>query len=255
MIEAILHLFKIHREMVLGNPAVVVEDMLGVAPESLNPVDVVLAMIRKRFTMVEPVMFSQPLQGIVTPEGVGVVDRSFPRMLPDMRHEFIGGNPLHDFGVHPSIPLQKAKYDGFACRTPSALALASAPKVCLVNLDLALQSACFQLSHMIYGLTQTLVDAGYHLVVKSKVACHAIRRLLLVESGDDGDLLTQSFQRLLFSTVLPATLYIPSSGLYDPKRTAEDALSASQKVGRTVENVLFASNHEGIVDLRGYESH
>jgi len=52
MIKAILHLFKIHGKVILGNPSVIVEDMLSVDPESLNPVDVILAMIRKRFTMI-----------------------------------------------------------------------------------------------------------------------------------------------------------------------------------------------------------
>jgi len=48
-------------------------------------------------------MLPQPFQGIVASEGVGVVDRTFSSMLPHMRHEFIGSNQLHDFGVHPSI--------------------------------------------------------------------------------------------------------------------------------------------------------
>ncbi len=255
MIKTILHFFKIHRKVILGNPAIVVEDMLGVAPKSLNPVDMILAMIRKCFAVVQPVMLAQTLQGVVASKRVGVVDRSFPRMLPDMRHQLISRNPLNHFCVHPAIALQKAEYNGFACRTPSALTLAPAAKVGLVYLDLALELARFQFRYMVDRLAQVVVDARNHLIVQTKVACHAIRGLLLVEAGKDGYLLTQSFQGLLFSTALPAALDIPAFGLYDPKRTAEYALSPSQKVGRIVKNILLTSNHKGILHPCGYELH
>jgi hypothetical protein len=51
-----------------------------------------------------------------------------------------------------------------------------------------------------------------------------------------------TLQRLLFSTGLVPTPYISSTRSVDLKRTAENTLSASQKVGRTAENVLFACN-------------
>ena len=49
MIESILHLLKIHRKMILGNPAVIVQDMLGVAPETLNAVDMIVILVGERF--------------------------------------------------------------------------------------------------------------------------------------------------------------------------------------------------------------
>ena len=49
MIVPILHLFKIHREMILGNPAVVVQNMLGVAPKSFNPVDMIAVLVCQHF--------------------------------------------------------------------------------------------------------------------------------------------------------------------------------------------------------------
>lgn len=255
MIESVLHLFKIHREMVLGNPAIVVEDMLGVTPKPLNAIDVVLAMIGECFAVIQPVVLAPTLQRIVAPKGIGIVDRPFSRMFPDVGHELISRNPFNHLCVDHAIALQKPEYNAFSRRTPAALALAPAAKVCFVNLYLSLELPCFQFRHMVYRLAQALVDARYHLIIKSKIACHAIRRLLLVESRNDGYLFAQSFQGFLFSTALSAALHISSFGLYDPKRTAEYALSTSQKVGRTVENILFACNHKGILHPRGYESH
>ena len=69
------------------------------------------------------------------------------------------------------------------------------------------------------------------------------------------DFLAQLFERLLFSTGLVPAPHIAALRLIHLKRTAENTLSAPQKVGRTVENVLSASNHEGILTLDGYESH
>ena len=255
MIESILHLFKIHRKVVFGNPAVIVEDMLGIAPKPLNAVDMIFAMIGKGLAVVQAVMLAQPFQGIVAPEGISVVDRSLSGMLSDMRHELICRNPFNHFRIHSAITLQKAKYNAFACCTSSTLTLASAAKVGLIYLDLALEATGLKFRYMVHRLTQALVDARDHLIVQSKIACHAICRLLLVEAGDDGNLLAQPLQGLLFSTAVPAAFHIPALGLDDLKRTAENALSSSQKVGRTVENVLLTSNHKGILHPCGYELH
>ena len=106
MIVPILHLLKIHREMILGNPAVVVQDMLGIAPESLNAVDVVAVLVGEGFGVVEPVMLAEALEGIVAPKGIRVVDRSFPCTTLDMPHEFCRVFPLVALGVRPAGPLQ-----------------------------------------------------------------------------------------------------------------------------------------------------
>ena len=106
MIESVLHLFKIHREMVFGNSAVIVEDVLGETPESLYAVHMISAVfVDKGLGMIEPMMFTQAFQGIVAPEGISVIHRSFPGMLPDVGHKLISGDPLYDFRVDSSIPL------------------------------------------------------------------------------------------------------------------------------------------------------
>ncbi|MBI3684991.1 hypothetical protein HY250_01135 [Candidatus Azambacteria bacterium] len=79
--------------------------------------------------------------------------------------------------------------------------------------------------------------------------------MLLVEAGEDGDLFAQLPERFLFSTGLAPASHIAARGPAYFERTAEYALSAPQKVGRTVENVLLTSNHKGILTPHGYETH
>ena len=109
--------------------------------------------------------------------------------------------------------------------------------------------------HMIDRLAQALVDAAHYLVIKAKVAGHAISRLLLVETGDDANLLPQTLERFLPLTAGALAFHIASLSFTDTKRTAENTLSPSQKVGRTVENVLLSLSHKGILTPHGYETH
>ena len=107
MVESVLHFFKIHREMILGNPAVVVEDMLGVAPESLNAVDMVFGLsVDHTLCVTDRMMLAEPLQGIVASEGIRVVDRSLPCASLDMGHELSRGYLLYHLGIHPAVSLQ-----------------------------------------------------------------------------------------------------------------------------------------------------
>ena len=41
MVEAVLDLLLVHREVILRHAPVVIQDMLGIAPEALDAVDVV----------------------------------------------------------------------------------------------------------------------------------------------------------------------------------------------------------------------
>src|SRR3989344_3277929 len=130
----------------------------------------------------------------------------------------------------------------WAGSSPAALAFSSAAEVRLVNLNFTFQFARLQFRHMVERFAQALVDAGHRLVVHPQIGGHAVRRLLLVEAGQDGNLTPQLLQGLLFSTTYFAAFYVPSLRLTHLKRTAENALSTPQKVGRTVENVLFLHN-------------
>jgi len=74
MIESVLHLFKIHRKVVFGNTAIIVQRVFGVTPKSFNAVNVVLRLpVDQVFRMINPMVFTPTFQGIVTPESVGEV--------------------------------------------------------------------------------------------------------------------------------------------------------------------------------------
>ena len=91
--------------MILGNPVVIVQDMLRKAPETLNAVDVVLAARRAGLAVIQAVVFAPALERVVAAKCIGVIDRSFPRRLPDMRRRFVGGHSFHQLGVHLPVAL------------------------------------------------------------------------------------------------------------------------------------------------------
>ena len=254
MVEPVLDLFKIHRKMILGNPSIVVQNMLRIAPKPLNAVDMILAFVGKRLVVVQTVVLAEAMERVVAPEGVCIIHRSFSGMLSDMRHQLVSRHLFHDFGVYPAVALQKAKYNAFAGSSSATLPLPPAAEVRFINFDFAFQFACFTFSHMVDRFTQALVDAGHGLIMHAKIGGDAIRGLLLVEAGEDRDFFSQLLERFLFSAGFPFALYVPAMSLADLERPAENTLSAPQKVGRTVENVLFCCNHKGILALDGYES-
>ena len=218
-------------------------------------VNVILAFVNKRLAVVQPVMLAQTFEGIVASERVCIIDRPLSRMLSDMSHQFIGGYPFHHFGVDTSISLKKPKNYAFSACASSTLAFPPAAEVCLVNLNLSLQFAGFKLGCIVDRLSQALVDAGNHLIVKIKIVCHAIRRLLLVETSENADLFTQTLERFLFPALPAMTFYVAATCFADLERTTENALFTPQKVGRATENVVFTHNHEDILTPRGYEIH
>ena len=256
MVESVLHFFKIHRKVIFGNPAVIVQNMFGKTPKALNAINMILGFfVDHCFGVVDGMVLAQPLQRIVAPKSIRVIDRSFSRFLSDDGHELFFGDVLDHSGIDLAISLQQAKYDVFTGRSSSALALPPAAKVALVHLHLAVQFATLKFSHMVNRFTQTLVDAGNRLIIEAKVMRKSVRRLLLVEALHNGDLSSYALQGLLFSTWLVPTPYIPARGLHHLERTTEYTLFAPQKVGRAPENVLFACNHKDIVAPRGYETH
>ena len=255
MIKAVLHFFKIHWKVIFGNAAVIVQHMLCKTPKTLNAVNMILASVGKRLAVVQFVVLAEAMQRVVTAKSIGVIHRALSGMFSDMRHQFFCGYLLHYFGIYSSVPLQKAQYNAFSCRTSTALALPSASEVRLVNLNLALQFACFQLCNMVNRFTKLLIYSADRLIIRTKVACYSVRRLLLVEAGDNADFLSQLFERLLFSTGLMLTPHISSSGSAYLERTAKNALSTPQKVGCTVKTIVSTSNHMGILVPAGYFSH
>ena len=229
MVESVLHFFKIHRKMISGNPAVVVENMLGIAPKTLNAVNVICGTpTNEGFVVIDRVMFAQSFQRVVASEGVRVVHRSFSRFLSDNRHEFFLGNMLNHSRIHLAIALQQAKYHIFARCAPAASPLASAAEVALVHLHLAVQFVALKLGDMIDRFAEALVHAGNRLVVAFEIVRKAVSGLLLVESLHDGNLHSDAAERFLFSTALVSAPDVSASRPRDLERTAEYALLSPQ---------------------------
>ena len=255
MVEAILHLFKIHRKMIFGNSSIVVQNMLCKTPKTLNTVDMIPGFFADHgFRVVNGQVLAQPLQRVVTPEGVRIVDRALSGFLSDHCHEFFFGYMLHHPRIHLAIALQKAKNDVFALGATTTLAFASAAKIAFVHLHLAREPLSLKFGNMMNYFSELLVHARDRLVVHTQVVRKAISRLLLVEALDDGDLCSYPLQRLLFSTDFVSASDVPTLCLNHLKRTAKYALLASQKVGRATENVLSTCNHKDILAPSGYET-
>ena len=256
MIESVLHLLKIHRKMIFGNTAIVVQNMFCKTPKSLNAINMIFRLpIDERFRVTDQVMFSETLERVITPKRVSVVDRTLSCFLSDNRHKFILADVLNNSRIDPSITLQKAKYDTFASCSSSAFPLAPAAEVRLIQFNLAVQFFAFKLSNVIDRFTKTVVYSRHRLIVKVKIVSETIRRLLFIESSHDCNFLPQLLQRFLFSTVLVSATNVSTFRSAHPKRPAQHAFSSSQKVGRTTEYIVFSHTHETIVPSHGYESH
>ena len=255
MIESVLHFFKIHRKVVLGNPAVIIQNMFGKTPKSFDAVNVIFcSFIDQCFRVVHGVMFSKSFERIVAPERIGVVDRTLSRFLADDAHKLFFAHMLDNPCVHPSIALQKAENNAFTLRSTSTLSLASAAEVRLVEFNLAREFLALQFCHMIDRLAQLLVHSCDRLVVEGKIVRETIRRLLFIETSDDCNFFLQLLQRFLFSTSLvPASDISPRRSAHS-ERSTENALSSSQKVGRTAENVISSLCHMDILSPYGYYS-
>src|SRR3989338_11204105 len=227
--------------------------MLRKTPKPFNAVDMVLALVRKGLGVIQAMVLTPAFEGVVASEGVGVIDRALAGVLSDVSHEFIRRDPLHDLGVNPAVSFQQAQHHALTLSLPAPLAFAPTSEVGVVNFNLAFKFAPFQLCHVVNGFSQALVDAGNGLIMQTQIRSQAIRRLLLVEAGHDGNLPAQLPQGLL--SLARTALHVATFGFVNFKRTTENALSTSQKVGRTLENILFASNHMGILTIDSYEYH
>lgn len=256
MVKAVFHLLKIHREMILGNSAVIVQDMLRKTPKSLNPVNVVFCFpINQGFAMADGMVLAQPFERVVASEGIRIVDSTLSRFLSNNGHQLFFRHVLYNSRIHLPVALQKAKDDVFPFGSSPASSFASAAKIAFVHLHFAIQSTTLKLRDMIDSFSELLVQAGDRLVIQAKIMRETVCRLLLVEALDDSNLGADLLQRLLFSTALVSTPNIASSCLHYLERTAENTLSPSQKVGRTTKDVLFCRNHKDSVAPCGYETH
>lgn len=93
--------------MIVQDIPVVVQNMLGITPETFNPIDMVhhAALTHETFGVVDRMMFPIAFQGLIAQKGIRIIDRAFWRLTLDMPHLFFGTDRLDDFGVDPMFPL------------------------------------------------------------------------------------------------------------------------------------------------------
>ena len=115
-------------------------------------------------------MLAEALEGIVTPEGISVIDSAFPGLLSDDRHQFFLAHVLHNPRIHLAIAFQQAKYDVFTLGSSATLPFASAAEVGLVHLHLAIELATFKLGNVIDGFAELLIQAGKRVIIEANVA-------------------------------------------------------------------------------------
>jgi len=127
---------------------IVVQLVLSKRPESFNAIDVILALVRKGLGMIETMILAPALQRVVTPEGVGVIDRAFPCFLADDLEQCLGRDIGNDRGVHPPVALQEPENNAFPRRASTPLSFPSAAEVRFINFDLPLESGAFDLAKM-----------------------------------------------------------------------------------------------------------
>lgn len=227
--------------------------MFGIAPKTLNTIDVVFGLIvYKSFGVIHHQMFTVSLQRLISTKRIGVIDRSLAGMRLDMSHERFCRDRLINLGINPSIPLQQAEYDAFSSRTTTALPLADSTKVRLVQFDLAGQLSALQLGNMEQRLAQPLIDSRNSLGIYPQITRQPVGRLLLVKPLQDGNLAAQLGKALLLAAA--RAFYIASCGLRCFERTAKNALAAIQKVGRTTKYCMKPCNHKYLQKYYGYET-
>lgn len=76
MVKAIFDFFQIHREMVVRDPSILIQNMFGVTPTSFSFIDMILGLsaTHEAFGVVDRIMFPIPFQGLIAAKRIGVID-------------------------------------------------------------------------------------------------------------------------------------------------------------------------------------
>ena len=197
-------------------------------------------------------VFAISLQRLITAKAIGVIDRAFPCLLCDVLHQHRSADAFDDTGVNMSFALQQAENKALSGCSASALAFTMAPEVSLVEFDLAAQPPGLKLSRVVETFAQVLIDTSDCLLIQLQVSCQSVSWDLLIKAFDDLKLSTKLRKRFL--SLAARAFNVTSSGAIDFERAAEDALSATRKVGRTTEMARFDCNHWHLAYASGYFS-
>src|SRR5438067_5543289 len=202
--------------------------------------------------MIDLMMLAIAFQRLIAAKAVRVIDRAFARPLSNVLHQLSRADMLYDFGVNTPFPLQQPENKAFTCCATATLAFAATAKVCLVEFYFAAQFARLKLGRVIETFAQVLVHARDRLLIQLPVRGQAVSRHMLVEAFDDLQLTAKWYERFL--PVTAPTFNVAASRTADLKRAAEDARSASAKVGRTTEMARSNCNHAYLAYAAGYFS-
>jgi hypothetical protein len=213
---------------------------------------VLSSFIDKLFGVINYQMLAKALQRLIAPKGIGKVNRALAGMVLDMGQKGLRRDRLHHLGVDPAVPLQKAKDDAFASRTPASLSLPCTPKVGLIHLNLTRKLGAFQFCRMKEHHPQSLIHPGNGLGIQAQITGQAVRWLLLIKALQDGNLAAQL--RGAFLLTAEHAFNIATSRLYCLKRTTKNTLATIQKVGRTTKNCMSPNNHQYLQGYIGYET-
>lgn len=192
MIKPVFDFLQIHWEVILRNAPVVVENVLSIAPETLDAVDVIFgAFVDEGFMVTDRMVFTESLERPIATEGIGVVDRPLLGAGFDVPHKLFSRHGFDHFGIDPSFSLQQTENDAFAGSTTTTLAFAAATKIRLIQFDLAFESTALQLTQVKQGFAQSLVDTSDDFDIQPQIDRKSIGRLKLVEPLQNRDLPTQ----------------------------------------------------------------
>lgn len=139
VVEAELALLEEQREAVPRDAIVFAQHPFGLVPEVLDAVDMASA-TRELHGVVDAHMAELAhVQRIVAAEAVGV-DPAVRCYFPlDYRHQRGGFGVVHDLGIRLPTTLEQAEHEHLAGGAATALALADAPEVALVQFDGAIE--------------------------------------------------------------------------------------------------------------------
>ena len=142
-----LHLIQVQGELVRGDPVVLEQLPLGIAPKAFEPVDMDLPPTEPLAVIDGEPPIAAERERLVAAIFIGVDQRPPLDHLDRLLQERLGRDVRHDGDRDPSAPLQNAKDGHFAGGASAPLPLAPAAEVRLVGLDLAPQQLGVLLGH------------------------------------------------------------------------------------------------------------
>src|SRR5208337_2591925 len=227
--------------------------MLCITPESFDAVDMIVRRaIDHVYAMLNAPMDAEARERIIDVKRIRIIHRTLAGTGFDVRQQFRRRDVVDHCCIHSAIAFQQPQHDAFAGGAASPVPFPVSAEITLVDLNLAAQTLAFLFCSVRDCLAQLSIDAHYRRIRDAKFLRDAISRLHLVKSADDCNLASQLLQAFLTSTMV--AFYITAVRSARRIRTAKNALSSSQKIGRTTQLTRFSNNHKVCKLPNGYDS-